>query len=337
MSFNSILGQGQAKHIIAKALQHGSLPHAYLFYGPESIGKRLLARELAKALNCTEQGPANACDRCVSCTKTEQNIHPDLFLLAPVKSTPTAREAFIRIEAIRDLQSKLGYLPYEGRTKVAIIDGVEQMNLHACNSFLKTLEEPPSSTVLILITARPNRLLPTLVSRCQGIRFHPLPPDSIKQILLSHPEAEDMDTAEIELRVLRSQGQVNRALDENVAAIAQQRQDLIALLEHLSWDRIDLLFQWSKALARDKDRVTGVLEELMGLLRDIAFLKTQNDSDLLSNRDVVHLLRPLVGKKSLAGLLKFMDGVQQTLHALAGNANIQLSLENMFLQYCETV
>ncbi len=336
MSFNNILGQGQAKHIIAKALQHGTLPHAYLFYGPDSTGKKRLARELAKALNCTEQGPSDACDRCPSCTKIEQNIHPDFFLLAPSKSTPTAREAIIKIEAVRDLQSKLGYLPYEGRTKVAIIDSVEKMNLQACNSFLKTLEEPPSSTVLILITARPNQLLPTLVSRCQGIRFHPLPPESIKEILLSQTEAEDMDAAEIELRVLRSKGQVSRALDENVAEIAQHRQDLITLLENLSWDRIDLLFQWSKTLARNKDRVTEVLEELMGLLRDLAYLKTQNDSDLLLNKDVVQLLRPLASKKSLAGLLKFMDGVQQTLHALSGNANIQLSLENMLLQYCET-
>ena len=279
----------------------------------------------------------DACDRCPSCTKIEQNIHPDFFLLTPSKSTPTAREAIIKIDAVRDLQSRLGYLPYEGRTKVAIIDSVEKMNLQACNSFLKTLEEPPSSTVLILISARPNQLLPTLVSRCQGIRFHPLPPESIKEILLSHPEAEGMDAAEIELRVLRSKGQVNRALDEHVAEIAQYRQDLIALLEHLSWNRIDLLFQWSKKLSRDKDRVTGVLEELMGLLRDLAYLKTQNDSDLLLNKDVVQRLRPLASKKSLAGLLKSMDGVQQTLHALSGNANLQLSLENMLLQYCETV
>lgn len=336
MSFNSILGQGQAKHIIAKALQHGALPHAYLFYGPESIGKRLLARQLAKALNCTEQGPADACDACQSCIKIEQNIHPDFFLLAPAKSTPTAREAVIKIDAVRNLQSKLGYFPYEGRTKVAIIDSVEKMNPQASNSFLKTLEEPPSSTLLILITASPNQLLPTLVSRCQGIRFHPLPPESIKEILLNQTATDRMEPSEVELRVLRSKGQVSRALDENVAEIAQQRQELIDLLEHLSWDRIDLLFQWSKARARDKDRVTEVLEELMGLLRDIAFLKTQNNSELLLNRDVAHLLRPLAAKKSLAGLLKFMDGVQQTLHALSGNANVQLSLENMLLQYCET-
>jgi len=145
-----------------------------------------------------------------------------------------------------------------------------------------------------------------------------------------------MDPAEIELRVLRSKGQVNRALDENVTEIAQHRQDLISLLEHLSWDRIDLLFQWSKALARDRDRVADVLEELMGLLRDLAYLKTQNNEDLLLNKDLAQSLRPLATKKSLAGLLKFMDNVQQTLHALSGNANTQLSLENMLLQYCET-
>ena len=117
MSFKSVLGQSQPKKILTNALQNSSVAHAYLFYGQESIGKKKLAIALAKALNCTKKDSYDACDECESCLKIERRIHPDFFYLEPVKSTPTSREAVIKIEEIRELQKKLAYLPYEGKLK----------------------------------------------------------------------------------------------------------------------------------------------------------------------------------------------------------------------------
>jgi DNA polymerase III subunit delta' len=334
MSFNNVLGQGQAKHILSQALSSSRLSHAYLFYGPESIGKKLLAVEFAKALNCLSADLGEACGTCDSCRKIEDRIHPDFFFLEPTKTTPTAREAILKIDEIRALQKKLGFLPYQGKVKVAVIDQVEKMNPQACNAFLKTLEEPPSSTILILITSNIYQLLPTLISRCQGIRFNPLPPEAIWEILQSQGE-ETLDPTEVDLRVGRSKGQVSRALSDEVTQTASYRREMIGLIEQVSFKRMDLLFQWSKAMAKGSQPLSQILEEMLGILRDLTFVKSGGPPDRLFNRDLMAELEPVARKKSLAHLLKMTTAVNQTQYALSGNANAQLALETMLLDFCE--
>ena len=334
MSFNRILGQGQAKHILSQALSGNRLAQAYLFYGPESIGKKLLAVEFAKALNCLSPEREEACGTCDSCRKIEDRVHPDFFFLEPAKSTPTVREAVIKIDAIRELQKKLGFLPYQAKFKVAVIDQVEKMNLQACNAFLKTLEEPPSATLLILITSNIYKLLPTMISRCQGIKFHPLPPEAIREILQKQG-AEELDPGELDLRVGRSQGQVSRALSDEVTQTSSYRQEMIRLIDQVSFQRMDLLFQWSKAMARGSEPLSRILEEMMGLLRDLAFIRSGGAPDQLFNRDLLAELEPVARNKPLSALLKMADAVYRTQNALFGNANAQLSLETMLLDFCE--
>lgn len=334
MLFDNVLGQGQAKHILSQALTSNRLSHAYLFYGPESIGKKLLAVEFAKALNCLSLEVDEACSACDSCRKIEDRIHPDFFFLEPTKATPTAREAALRIDDIRELQKKLGFLPYEGKVKVAVIDQVEKMNLQACNAFLKTLEEPPSSTILILITSNIYQLLPTLISRCQGIKLNPLPPEAIREILQSRGE-EKLDQAEVDLRVGRSKGQVARALIDEATQTSSYRMEMISLIDQVSFKRMDLLFQWSKAMSKGSEPLSLILEEMLGLLRDLTFIKSGGSPDHLFNRDLLTQLQPVARKKSLANLLKMSEAVNQTLYALSGNANAQLALETMLLDFCE--
>ncbi|MFQ5449209.1 MAG: DNA polymerase III subunit delta' [Nitrospinaceae bacterium] len=337
MSFSRVLGQDQPKQILKKALQNNSVSHAYLFYGPESTGKKLTAIEFAKALNCKGSGPADNCGTCSSCRKISQRIHPDFFLLEPAKSTPSAREVVIRIDSIRELQRKLSYLPYEGETKVAIIDSAETMNLQAANTFLKTLEEPPSSTVLILIAANPYQLLPTIVSRCQGIRFHALPSPVVQTIVEEkmREAGENPGPEEMELRALRSLGRAGRALEEDVLKSGEQRIELLELLGRLSFDRMDVVFQWARTQAKQPGEVQMTLEELLNLLRDLAVLKTGPGSAEIYNRDLMEHLIPLAAQKSLPGLIRMFDSVCRTRSALTANANTQLSLENMLMQFCE--
>jgi len=334
MSFDNVLGQGQAKHILSQALSHSRLSHAYLFYGPESIGKKLLAVEFAKALNCLTSEAEGACGTCDSCRKIEDRIHPDFFFLEPSKATPTARDSAIRIDDIRELQKKLGFLPYQGKVKVALIDQVEKMNLQACNAFLKTLEEPPSSTVLILITSNIYQLLPTMISRCQGIKFNPLPPEAIREILQSQDE-EVLPSAEIDLRVGRSKGQVLRALSDEATQTSSYRPEMIGLIDQVSFKRMDLLFQWSKAMAKGGEPLSQILEELLGLLRDLTYIQSGGSADQLFNRDLMAQLEPVARRKSLAHILKMIEAVNQTQYALSGNANAQLALETMLLDFCE--
>lgn len=336
MSFETVLGQGQAKNIITRALDHGTVAHAYLFYGAESVGKKRTAIEFAKALNCAEPGPDGACDRCSTCHKIDQGHHPDFFLLEPTKK-PSSRDVSISIDEVRELQKKLGYAPYENRYKVAVIDGVEKMILQACNAFLKTLEEPPASTVLILVTANLYQLLPTIISRCQGVKFDPLPAEAIRTILEHHPDAEGMSAEEIDLRVLRSQGQVARALAEDAAEIARYREDLLALVGQVGFHRMDLLFQWCRETGKGKDlvQIQKILEELLGLLRDIALLQAGCGAETLRNGDIAGRIAPIAQNKTRSAVLSMMEAVFRTRNILNQNANVQLSLENMLMRFCE--
>ena len=338
MSFSRVLGQEQPRQIITKALQNNSVSHAYLFYGQESVGKKLTAVEFAKALNCGVSGPGDSCDACASCRKIDQRIHPDFFLLEPVKSSPSGREAAIKIELIRDLQRKLAYLPYEGKTKVAVIDGAESMNPQAANTLLKTLEEPPSATVLILITANPFQLLPTIVSRCQGVKFHPLSPSEIKQVLaqLNGKGAEAFPEAEMELRALRSMGRVSRALEEDIESANTYREELLELLAKVSYNRMDAVFKWSRQWAKQPDQIQSVLDELLNLVRDLAVLKSGGRNTEFLNRDILDRLKPLAEKKPARTFIRMFDCILQTKSALTGNANLQLALDHMLIQFCKS-
>ncbi len=337
MSFDNILGQDRPRQILKKALRNECIPNSYLFYGQESVGKKLAAIELAKALNCEVSGPVDGCDQCASCLKIEERTHPDFFILEPEKSSPTARTAVLKIDAVRELQKKLVYLPYQGQTKVAIINNADCINPQAANSFLKTLEEPPSQTLIILIASNPYQLLPTIVSRCQGIRFYPLPSSAIRKIIARHLASEtgEAQPEELELRSRRANGQVSRALEEDLLETSQHREELIDLIAVVSFKRMDKAFTWTKTWAKKTDRLQMVLDELTNLLRDVAVIKASRASNAIFNKDLARKLELLAQQKSLPALLAMFDAVQKTKAALKSNANAQLSLENMLINFCE--
>jgi len=337
MALDNILGQDRPKQILEKALRSGRIPNSYLFYGQESVGKKFTAIEVCKALNCETSSPVDSCDKCPSCLKIEKRIHPDLFILEPKKSSPTAREAVLKIDEIRELQNKLAYLPYEGNTKVAIINNAERMTPAAANSFLKTLEEPPSKTLIILIASNPHQLLPTVVSRCQGIRFYPLPNEAIKKIICHHLETEtgESQPEEIELRSRRSMGQVAYALEEDLLETSQDREELIRLVSIVSFKRMDQVFLWTKTKAKQTERIQLILDELTRILRDAALIKIDPEARGVINKDLTEQLKILALQKSTPALLTMFETVQNTKAAIKSNANTQLALENMLIDFCE--
>ena len=338
MSFDNILGQDRPKKSLKKALQSGRIPNSYLFYGQDSVGKKLTAYELGKALNCNISGPIDSCDNCSSCLKIEKGIHPDIHILEP-QIPPGARQAVIKIDAIRELQKKLMYLPYEGQTKIVILNDAENMNLQAANSFLKTLEEPPSKTLIILIASNPYQLLPTIVSRCQGIRFHPLPIEAIKRIVSKHLllETGENQLEEVEIRSQRSMGRVALALNENLIESSGHREELINLITEVSFKRMDRAFRWTKEQGKQVDKIQLILDELINILRDTALIKICQESNFIFNKDLMPQLKILAQQKSISSLLVLFDAVQNTKSALKSNANTQLSLENMLISFCEAV
>ena len=192
MSFNDVIGQHHAKGILQRALQQDRLPHAILFSGPAGVGKEAMAMELAKAIFCKTDGE-RPCDECSNCHRIQAFQHPDFTFLFPSSAKSIdeeravldslSRDAYRRdkpwaaptigIEQIRELRRQATIKPLEGR-RLVIIAEAERMTIPAANSLLKLLEEPPETMHLILTAAKINSMLPTILSRCQQIRFGPL-------------------------------------------------------------------------------------------------------------------------------------------------------------------
>jgi len=173
MAFRDIKGQERAVEFFRRAVNANKLAHAYLFLGPEGLGKTLLAKNLAKFINCEnpameDNRKADCCDLCNSCHKIEGRNHPDIHW---VESAGRADK--ISIDDIRLVQKEISLKAYEGKWKVFIILEAQKMTEQAANCLLKTLEEPPSSSLIILSAEGLSGLLPTIISRCQAIKFYP--------------------------------------------------------------------------------------------------------------------------------------------------------------------
>lgn len=204
MGFAQVLDQSIPVRLLRNIIRLHRVPNGLLFWGPEGVGKRFTALEFAKAVNCKE-AEADNCGHCLSCQKIDHGNHPDVKLIQPGGKT-----RIIKVEAIEQIIELSAYRPFEGRRRVVIFEDVERMNVQAQNYFLKTLEEPPSETTFVLLSAAPSMLLPTIRSRCQKVRFGSLRPETVTQILLRERDLPEPVAAAI---AALSQGQVSRACD----------------------------------------------------------------------------------------------------------------------------
>jgi DNA polymerase-3 subunit delta' len=176
MQFRMIKGHQRQIRILKGTIQKNRVPSTLLFSGDSGIGKRTTAMVYFQALNCLERQDGDACDTCISCRKISKGSHPDLLLIQPERGE-------IRIEMIRSIEEFLSMKPFESRKKVVLIDDAETMNISAANAFLKTLEEPPAESVILLVSTNADNLLDTIKSRCFHVRFSPLPRTAYREVL----------------------------------------------------------------------------------------------------------------------------------------------------------
>jgi DNA polymerase-3 subunit delta' len=238
MSWKYIRGQDAAVRFFLAAHQEKRIGHAYLFVGPSGVGKGRFASELAKALLCDNaRERLEACDRCPSCHQLEAGTHPDLF-----RASRPADHVELPIEVVRELCGQLALKPMRGGRKIGILEDADDLNDASANAFLKTLEEPPPGSVLILIGgAAAETQLPTIVSRCQIVRFAPLPPGVLKELLA---ERGISDRAKIDRLVRLSGGSMGQALALEDEVLWNFRQDLLAALGADRPDTVKLAEQW---------------------------------------------------------------------------------------------
>jgi DNA polymerase-3 subunit delta' len=176
MALKDIIGHEKPLRILLGTIKRERVPTSILFSGDSGIGKMLTALNYAKALNCLSPVDSDACDKCASCLKINSSSHPDVAAIIPENDE-------IKIDIVRQAEETLSLKPYEGKKKVLIMDDADTMNIGAANAFLKTLEEPPPGSVIILLSANPDRLPDTIRSRCMHVRFRPLPAEAFLKVL----------------------------------------------------------------------------------------------------------------------------------------------------------
>jgi len=216
LCYSEVRGQEKAKKLVSRSLGSDRVPHAYIFKGPDGVGKRLFARGVAAAFNCRGTARGTACGGCVSCRKFLSGNHPDFLVVSPEKGT-------IKIDQVRQMCRALSYPPYESELRVVLMEDVHTMRQEAANSLLKTLEEPPRGNLLILTAEASQELLTTISSRCQVIPFYGLAEAECVEILQVEKPEMEVETARLLARL--AEGSPGRALllyQEEMTGILQE-------------------------------------------------------------------------------------------------------------------
>jgi DNA polymerase-3 subunit delta' len=224
--FENILGQQKVKEVLSSQIKCGKIAHAYIFMGQDGVGKRLMASELAKILNCTTsnfvKGEVGSCGICLSCDKITKNIHPDVHFVDFVKQAQLEggdldKQKIIKIETIRYMQKEVSTKIHEGKWKVFVIEPAEKMNTAAANSLLKTLEEPPENTIIILLAKHKETIPKTIISRSQTLFFQPLSADMVSTWLMLNCSLDSNRAKEIAELSEGSLETAKRLIDEKEA------------------------------------------------------------------------------------------------------------------------
>lgn len=339
--FDHLTGNARVKAILKRMLASKRLPGALLFTGEEGIGKKLFALEVARALNCRSTKDDEACGVCSPCTRILKLNYPQredaeewtqiIWTDHPDVGLVVAPKRVLRVEQMRQIEKEANFRPFEGKSRVFLIDDADKLNDASANALLKVLEEPPKTSHLILITARPAMLLPTILSRCQMIRFSPLTPDEIESHLLRHKLA-DAKTAR--LRARAAGGSLSRALSGDIVTFTSQRKAMLKVLDALvlTHDRADLLRSAEQLNeAQYKDEFEERLDVLETLIRDAWMLSLGVDSTRIVNEDLAAQLME-IGKNIDAGrAADWILQIEDLREQLIVNVNRKVTTDALFL------
>ncbi len=321
MGFTSIQGQERAIGILQKAIRTDRVHHAYLFAGPDGVGKGKVALAFAQTLLCVDHAES-PCGHCTHCTRIAENQHPDVLRLEPDRSK--ARHV-IKIEHVRNLTRQVNFRPYEGRRRVIIIDDAETMTEEDSNALLKTLEEPTGETLFVLLTSQARLLLATIRSRCQTLRFAPLDTALVRQILLTEGVPED--TAKVAAAF--SEGSVGQAMALTQEGALETRR---AILERLgSLDRSSALpvFSFAQDLASKNVDSRAALDALRSYYRDISFLISGASPERVVNVDVRPLVEKGAQELTLEVALGHIERINHAQRDLRAYVDARLVIENL--------
>jgi DNA polymerase III subunit delta' len=310
----SIVGHEKILSLLERTVISGLPAHAYLFTGPDGIGKRLVAEQFARWLNCPDLGHDER-TACSVCRRIRQGNHPDVILEKPDKGR-------IRIDRIRTIQSFFVYAPVEGRFRVCVIDDAHTMNRPAQNALLKTLEEPPAGRILILVTSTPFLLLPTVRSRCRRIRFGALPTGVLATLL----QGKGIPAERASVLAAMSAGSVSRATHMNASDFFELREKMISALTDPGARSMPGLLDLSMELSKDKRSAVEALEMALTLLRDLMLTAVSPNASGVIHGDFLDRMNAAAQHLSADRILSLYEDVVRASELIESEINVNRNL-----------
>lgn len=350
MIFPDVLGHEHARTVLGRMLGTDRVPHALLFHGPDGVGKRLLAERFAASLLCVApRDDGSACGRCAACTKAAHGNHPDLLVVTRLPKTDAKGPAdaadlvedgddpadtgagelrkWIVVSQIRSLSEHASYAPREGRRRVFLVDPADRMNAEAQNALLKTLEEPPERTLILLLASRPHVLLPTVRSRCFQLGLAPMSAEALVDALT----ARGLPPEEARSRAALAEGRPGRALTLDLPALAKRRGALLAALEALAASpaaAVGMTGFVDELLGDDETWLFESFDLLAALLRDAA--RSASGRPSILHTDVAPRLAALGGALGAARAAELVGLSDRLRGDLRLNVNKTLLAETLF-------
>lgn len=320
-SLKKIVGHADIIKSLTGALVSGRVAHSYLFSGPEGVGKFTVALSFAQALMCSRTIDGDGCGDCDGCKKVAGGVHPEVVIFRPQSST-------LKLEQIRQLTAGVKMGPAMGPWTVRIVDKADTMTVEAANSLLKTLEDPLSGVIMILITTRPQVIVPTILSRCQHLYFQPL---LRGQIIEGINKIAGVTGKDAFLAATLAGGSISRALDLLSGGFSMRDRSW-ELIKNFNVAGIEEVFTLARDIAASKEKVLPLLELMALWLRDVLVYNETDNSGQIINVDRLNEIQALAGCYTTGRAMEMIRDLELTMRSLEVSANVQLALEVLFMR-----
>ncbi len=312
MALSGVLGHEKVRHILTSAYLENRVGHAYIFEGPEGIGRKTLAKKFAQLILCENPGKGEPCGVCKSCAMCDSGNHPDLQIITNQLYDESKKSKDVLVDTIRNMKKDIFIKPYLSDRKIYIIPRADTMNVYAQNSLLKVLEEPPEYCTIILIAENSNMFLPTILSRTVPFKFFPLSTEVVEDYL--RKEYPKIDENIVTIAAI-SNGCIGKAKElAEMDRICELREELFSRIGDLSGKGNKSIYDLMLFLKHNKDNDRLIFDMMRSLFRDLMCIKNADDSVKLNNYDREDVLWQMSEKlfsntpvKMLEILLKYED------------------------------
>lgn len=322
-SFKDVVGHKDILKYISSAVENNRVSHAYILNGERGSGKKMLANLFAMTLLC-ETGDNEPCGKCHSCKQAESGNHPDIIRVTHEKPNS------ISVDDIRtQVNNTVDIKPYQGPYKVYIIPQADMMTPQAQNAILKTIEEPPSYAVFLLLTENAETLLPTINSRCVMLKLRNIKDTLIKKYLMENLEIPDYKA---DMCTAFAQGNMGRAIMlANSDYFNEIREEAVQLLKHISEMELNEIVAAVKNISVYKLEITDYLDIIMIWYRDVLLYKATKEIDKVVFKDQLQSIKEQARKSSYEGIELILESLEKAKARLKANVNFDLVMELLFL------